>query len=239
MSTGIGKFSRAVVSGVVCFLGLSGLALADTAKAPYPNRAPIAEYMMASAAEEIALARTAAPASISAGAEVLVLGPQGYAVAVKGTNGFVCLVERAWDAELTNPVFWNPHVRGPDCLNPAAARSVLPHFLERTKWALAGLTIPQMTERTKAELAAKTYLLPEPGALAFMMSKEQKLSNEGVHWHPHLMFFIANMRDQDFGANLEGSPVYHPFAADPEPVSTFLVPVMNWSDGTPGGGMAH
>jgi hypothetical protein len=86
--------------------------------ATYPNRAPIAQYMMASPAAEIALARSAAPPSISGNAEVLVLGPNGYTTAVKGRNGFVCLVERAWDAELGNPIFWNPHVRGPDCLNP-------------------------------------------------------------------------------------------------------------------------
>jgi hypothetical protein len=202
--------------------------------ATYPSRAPIAEYMMASPAAEIALARSAAPPSISANAEVLVLGPNGYTTAVKGTNGFVCLVERAWDAELGNPIFWNPHVRGPDCLNPAATRSVLPHFLERTRWALAGLSIAQMRGRTKAELAAKTYLMPEPGAMAFMLSKEQFLSDDGTHhWMPHLMFFVAGSSDADAGANLPGSPVLHPYPSAPDPFSTFLVPVGTWSDGTP------
>jgi hypothetical protein len=205
--------------------------------ADYHAMAPVNQYMMANPAEEIALARTAAPSSISADAEILVLGPHGYTTAVKGTNGFVCLVERAWDADFVNPVFWNPIVRGPDCLNPAAARSVLPHFLERTKWALAGLSIPQMIERTKAELAAKTYVLPEPGAMSFMMSKKQILSNQGIHWHPHLMFFVANTTDADFGANLPGSPVLHPSPSDPGPFATFLVPVGMWSDGTSAGSM--
>src|SRR5271155_815475 len=121
---------------------------APAAPAGYPNMEPVAQYMMANPAEEIALARSAAPSSISADAEILVLGPGGYTTAVKGKNGFVCLVERAWDADFVNPVFGNPIVRGPDCLNPAAVRGMLPHFLERTKWALAGLTIPQMIERT-------------------------------------------------------------------------------------------
>jgi hypothetical protein len=199
----------------------------------YPAMAPRDQYMIANPADEIALARTAAPSSISADAEVLVLGPHGYTTAVKGKNGFVCLVERAWDAEFVNPVFWNPIVRGPDCINPAAVRSVLPHWLERTKWALAGLSIPQMIERTKAELAAKSYVLPEPGAMAFMMSKEQMLSDKGIHWHPHLMFFVANTSDAAFGANYPGSPVIHPSSNGPEPVATFLVPVGMWSDGTP------
>lgn len=221
------------LGAIACLVAETANALADPAATPFPNRAPIAQYMMANPAEEIALARSAAPASISADAEILVLGATGYTTAVKGKNGFVCLVERAWDAEFVNPVFWNPHIRGADCLNPAAARSILPHFLERTKWALEGLSIPQMIARTKAELAAKIYVLPEPGAMAFMMSREQHLSDQSPeHWHPHLMFFVANTSDTDWGANLPGSPVIHPYPSDPDPISTFLVPVKRWSDGT-------
>jgi hypothetical protein len=225
---------RISAGGFACFMGMIGPVSADNSSVSYPNRAPLARYMMANPADEIALARSAAPRAISAEAEILVLGPQGYTTAVKGKNGFVCLVERSWDAEFVNPVFWNPNIRGADCLNPAAARSMLPHFRERTKWALAGLSIADMKERTKAELAAKAYLLPEPGAMAFMMSKAQHLSDEGsMHWHPHLMYFVANTSDAAWGANLPDSPVLHPYKSDPDPISTFLVPVGNWSDGTP------
>jgi hypothetical protein len=226
------KIAFGIVAGGLVIL-LTAAGAAPSANAPYTERAPVAQYMMANPADEIALARSAAPASISADAEVLVLGSHGYTTAVKGKNGFVCLVERSWDAEFGNSVFWNPIIRGPDCLNPAAARSVLPHFLERTKWALEGLSIPQMIERTKAEIAAKTYLLPEPGAMSFMLSKQQTLGNQGVHWHPHLMFFYANTTDADFGANLPGSPVLHPFANEPDLFATVLIPVGKWSDGTP------
>ena len=206
-------------------------ASARTATPSYSNMAPIAEYMMTSPAEEIALARSAAPASISGNARILVLGPHGYVTAIKGRNGFTCLVERSWDAEFVNPVFWNPHIRGPDCLNPAAARSVLPHFLQRTKWALEGLSIAQMRQRTKAEIATKNYVMPEPGAMAYMLSKQQYLSDDVHNWHPHLMFFIA-ASDADMGANLPGSPVIHPYSPAPDPVTTFLVAVRTWSDGT-------
>ena len=200
--------------------------------APYATMAPVDQYMMDRNAE-IALAKSAAPPSISGNATIMVLTPKGYETAVKGSNGFVCLVERAWLAEFVNPVFWNPAIRGPDCLNPAAARGVLPHYLERARWALAGLSIPQMMARTKAELAAKTYVMPEPGAMSFMLSKQQSLNSQGTHWHPHLMFFIPNMSDADMGANLPGSPVLHPAPNAPEAYGTFLVPVGKWSDGTP------
>lgn len=209
---------------------LLGASMAQAA--PAAAMAPLDQYMMDRDAE-IALAKTAAPPSISGDATIMVLTPHGYETAVTGSNGFVCFVERAWLAEFGNPIFWNSAVRGPDCLNPPAARSVLPHDIERAKWVLAGASIPQMIARTKAEIAAKTYIMPEPGAMSFMLSKEQKLGTSGAHWHPHLMFFVAAKSDGEMGANLAGSPVLHPFASAPEAFGTFLVPVGAWSDGTP------
>src|SRR5262249_56215267 len=128
---------------LVPFLLLAALARAEEKKA-YPAMAPIEQYRMASAQEEIALARSAAPASISADAEVLVLGKRGYEVGVKGKNGFVCLVQRSWTAGFADPEFWNPKLRAPDCLNPPAARSVLPQYLQRTESALEGASKQQV-----------------------------------------------------------------------------------------------
>jgi hypothetical protein len=228
MKNGVGV---ATYAGAIAFvLSAMGPAAADPDASPYPSMAPIAQYQMASPAEEIALARSAAPPSISDGARILVLGAHGYETAVEGKNGFVCLVERSWDAGFDDPVFWNPKIRGADCLNPAAARSVLPHFLERTNWALAGVSKSEMIARTKAELAANTYPLPEAGAMAFMMSKNQRLGLSGAHWQPHLMFFVAHVKDDEWGAGLPGSPV---IAGHDDPVTTFLVPIGKWSDGSP------
>jgi hypothetical protein len=223
--------SIVVQMGMIALVaGMVPAAAADPAPPSYPNMAPVAQYRMASPAEEIALARSAAPPSISGDAKILVLGARGYETAAEGKNGFVCLVERGWDAGFDDPVFWNPKVRGADCLNPAAARSVLPHFLERTSWALAGVSKTEMIARTKAEIAANTYPLPETGAMAYMMSKDQKLGPSAAHWHPHLMFFIAHVKDETWGAGLEGSPV---IAGHDDAVTTFFVPVRKWSDGTP------
>ena len=100
--------------------------------------APLDQYLMPDGNSEIALARSAAPASISDGAEVMVLGPKGYTTAVKGTNGFLCIVERSWGAATDEPEFWNPKVRAPICFNPPAARTFVPIFLMKTKLVLAG-----------------------------------------------------------------------------------------------------
>jgi hypothetical protein len=218
--------------GGAAFTCVVGSAFAADAPSPYPAMAPIAQYRMASADEEIALARSAAPPSISGDAEILVLGAHGYETPVKGKNGFVCLVLRSWTAGFNDPVFWNPKIRGPVCLNAIAVRSELPRILERTQWVLAGVSRDAMLERTKAQIASKAYAIPEIGAMSFMMSKGQYLSDNGGHWHPHLMFYIPNAAAATWGANLPGSPVIGG-DSPPEPVTTLFVPVMKWSDGTP------
>ncbi len=91
--------------------GAAWRAPAQAEKAPYPAMAPLREYLIAERASEIAVARSAAPASISDGAEVMVLGQAGYTRAVKGSNGFVCLVERSWPSVLIR----QPH--GAFCLS--------------------------------------------------------------------------------------------------------------------------
>ena len=124
-------------------LGLVGLLLgggsgAQSATNPYPNMAPLAQYLSPSREAEIALARSAAPPSISAEAEILAFGPKGYETAVKGQNPFVCIVERGWSNNYDKPDFWNPKVRQPHCFNQVAARSVLPAYLKRTEWVHGG-----------------------------------------------------------------------------------------------------
>ena len=83
----------------------------------YPKMAPVDQYLMEKNAE-IQLARSAAPHSISGDATTLVLGRQGYEIAVQGKNGFVCMVGRGWMAAFDWPEFWNPKVRAAECLNP-------------------------------------------------------------------------------------------------------------------------
>jgi len=118
---------------------LAGLASAadsaEPATASYLEMAPLAQYLASSPTEEVALARSAAPAAISEDAAVLTLGPRGYATTVAGKNGFVCLIVRAWANNFDSGEFWNPKVRAPHCFNPAAVRSVLPTYLRRTRYS--------------------------------------------------------------------------------------------------------
>jgi hypothetical protein len=203
---------------------------AQAKKVPYPAMASLNEYLIPDEKSEIALARTAAPASIADGAEVMVLGPKGFTVAAKGTNGFLCIVERSWGATTDDPDFWNPKVRSPICFNPAAARTFAPIFLMKTRLVLAGKSKTEIVEATASALDKKELPGLEPGAMSYMMSQRQYLNDRGRSWHPHLMFFVAGDKEKSWGANLAGSPVIA--ADDPEErVTIFMVPVGNWSDG--------
>jgi hypothetical protein len=210
----------------------------QAAQSPYPAMAPLGEYLIPDTNAEIALARTAAPPSVSDAAEVMVLSAKGYTTAVKGTNGFLCLVERSWAAATDQPDFWNPRVRAPNCFNAAAARTFVPIFLMRTKLVLAGKSKAEILAATTAAFDSKELPPLEPGAMCYMLSKQQYLNDDGKSWHPHVMFLVPGAAEKTWGANLPGSPIIA--ADDPEERATvFMVVVAKWSDGTPATPIAH
>ena len=231
-----GSFAKTILFAallVTLSAGASSPARSQESAASYPNMAPIDQYLMTDRNSEIAMARSAAPPSITADAEVLVLGRHGYETAVKGKNGFVCLVERSWMSPFDFAQFWNPKMRGPICFNPAAVRSILPLTFKRTELVLAGLSKAQIIEGIKA---FDTKELPPvvPGAMCFMMSAQGYLNDSAGHWVPHLMFYVPLTDAKSWGADLPGSPVMlNPqFAGAPEPITEYMIPVSTWSDGT-------
>jgi hypothetical protein len=215
-----------------------GIQQARGQTAPYPAMAPLDQYLIPDENAEIALARSAAPASISDDATVMVLGRQGYTTAVQGKNGFVCYVERSWAHDTDHPEFWNPKMRAPNCFNAAAAGSITPIYFMKTRLVLAGKSKAELAQSIAAALDSGELPAPAPGGMCYMMSKEQYL-NDGVHnWHSHVMFYAAGDVAKSWGANLAGSPVIA--ANDPQTrVTTFMVVVDHWSDGTPGPPMEH
>jgi hypothetical protein len=216
-------------------LGIAAVTAATAQPEPYPKMAPLEQYMIAGRDAEIALARSAAPSSVSAGAKILVLGKDGYETVAAGSNGFTCLVERGWMSPFDSPNFWNPKLRGPVCYNPAASRSVLTYTLFRTKLVMRGLSSKaQLLEQVQNAVAQKKLVPPEIGSMSYMMSKHGYLSDEGKAWHSHLMFHIAKTDAATWGANLPGSPVIVDDGDTqvPEPQTIFMVALGHWSDGT-------
>ena len=233
---------RRKAMGILASTFLAGLswsapAQSQAPKNPYPAMAPPEQYMPASQAAEIALARSAGPAAVSDKAEILVLGARGYETAVKGTNGFVCYVERSWAKDFDQPEFWNPKIRTPQCWNAAAASSLLPDYLKRAQWVLAGVSKEEMLARKKAALAAHEIGSPAPGSMAYMLSKDQYINDPQPgaesRWYPHVMFFVPATEASNWGANVRGGPIFST-TSTVEPITTFFVVAPRWSDGSLG-----
>ena len=217
---------RFVIITVTIVFGLAYAAVAQDAATAYPKMAPIEQYLMADRDAEIALARSAAPDSISRDADMIVLECHGFATALKGKNGFACIVGRGWTSA-ADADFWNPRVRVPMCVNAPAARSYLLRITKITDLALAGRTPAQVNEIIAAAVTKKELPAMEPGAMCYMMSKQGFGGDAAPHWPSHLMFFYSDTDPAIWGANLPGSPVTG--IADP---SERLIQTQQWSDGT-------
>jgi hypothetical protein len=240
----IKSFTLLVVLGtayqaMVCQAG------AQDATTPYPKMATIGQYLM-DRTEEITLARSAAPDSISRDATILILGRRGYETAVQGKNGFVCLVGRGWGAAFDWAEFWNPKVKAADCLNPQAARSILPIAYLRARMVMAGRSKGEIVSAVKAAFENKQLPELESGAMDYMMSKSAYLTDDGDHNLPHLMFYTRVKDGKDWGSGAAGSPVVSSpyWFRSPKaqsqikglpPILVFAVVVADWSDGTPAG----
>jgi hypothetical protein len=209
---------------------------AQVEKATYQNMAPLDQYLIPDEKAEIALARSAAPASISDKAEVMVLRRDGYATAVNGSNGFTCIVERSWAKASGESNFWDPKMRAPICFNSPAAKTFLPIFLMKTKLVLSGKSKAEVVAMTASALDKQELPALEPGAMCYMMSKQQNLGDRDGSWHPHVMFFVSGDAAKSWGADADDSPLIA--ANDPEErVTIFMLMVPRWSDGTMGPSM--
>jgi hypothetical protein len=244
----IEKIAARVAVGALALLSLLSMTAstrAQDAERPYPKMLPLSQYLMDRNAE-IALARSAAPEGISKDASVLVLTPKGWETAVKGTNGFVCLVGRSWADSIDFYDVWSPKQRGAICLNPAAVRSILPICRKLTQMTLAGVTSVKERIAGIQEAYAKKEIPPvEPGAMSYMMSKEAYLSHLGNHNLCHVMFFLPMKDPAELDANDPNSPIsstsiWFPDPDKPDsplnkelpPLRTVPIEVPYWSDGT-------
>jgi hypothetical protein len=230
-TTRLARFALLMLAVAGSTAAFAAQAAAQAAAAPYPAMAPLSQYLMAEDAE-IALARSAAPKSIADAATVMVLRREGYAVTQQGTNGFLCIVERAWANPTTDPQFWNPKMRAPNCFNAAATASFVQIYLTKTRLVLHGKSLPEILRVTTEQLDSGVLPALQPGAMCYMMSPQQYLNDTDKRWHPHLMFFAAGNVAPSWGANEPGSPLVA--GDDPqERVTIFMMVAKRWSDGTP------
>ncbi len=146
-------------------------------------------------AEETALARSGAPATVADAADLYLLGREGFERVDIGTNGFACLVERAWQ---------NASVRAPICYNPGAVEFVLPVRLFEAETAASGATVQEIRAGVEAGYASGRFRAPGAGAFAYMMSEGQRLGAAGQAF-PHVMMYTPYLINAEAGGHPRGS----------------------------------
>ena len=181
----------------------------DLAAAPAGKYPPLAEYLMPQDAE-IALARSAAPRSVSERATIKVLTKSGYEVARQGDNGSVCLVLRGFAAPTYTPaelrdIVYDPTIQAPICFTEPAARTVMPYYELRTKLAMEGKGPEQIAEGVQAAYVKGELPRRDGVSFAYMWSADQSLGPGIGHWHPHMMIFCPYYQNSMVGGNEFGT----------------------------------
>jgi hypothetical protein len=172
---------------------------------------------------EIALARSAAPADVSRDASVMVLTERGFELAVTGTNGVTCVVNRS-----------QPESLEPHCFDAEGSATVLPIELRRTELLREGRTMAEIDREIGEGLLSGKYRLPRRPAMSYMMSSGQILYNdEGRRvgrWQPHLMIFYPNLAASDLGLGAAPSTDAAVVVDPGQPLSNVMVVVKSFVD---------
>lgn len=217
---------KALQSAVFSLVFATG---ATFARAQEPNYPPLSEYLMQQD-DEVALAKSAAPAEISSRATIEVLTTSGLRVVHAGDNGFVCIVMRGFTGAPTfNPVqlramAFDAKTRAPICFNPQAVHTVLPYYELRTRLGIAGKTPDEIAQAVQSAYDSGAIPRRDAVSFAYMWSADQVLGPVG-HWHPHMMVFVPNYDNAMLGGNAPGSTL--PVVGDDAgtPFAVLVIPV--------------
>jgi len=185
------KSLKQVVAGTVLIFGVSSVGLAAN---PKPS-----EYLIPEK-EEIRMAATAGPRSITDDATYWVLRASGYEQSKAGTNGFHCFVERSWSGPSPdNSRLFDPRVRAPHCINPEGARTTMREMFFVAEMAMASRSPKEIDSEVDRAYADGRLTLPIELSLTYMMSKHQWLGERIGAWQPHVMLWVPYLTEEKVG----------------------------------------
>jgi hypothetical protein len=209
--------------------GLTLLTLLDVPglHAQHDNPATAGPFRLYPTAEEVALARSAAPAAVSDSATIYVLRGTGFEKVVTGTNGVSCLVSRD-----------HPESLYPICYDREASRTIMPVELFEVVQRIAGMPEEQITAEIDRHMERGEFPSPARGALTWMMSPRQVLyagatGPRAGRWHPHVMIYIPGATPAELGvAGLAPTGDFQ-VALPGTPRAHLIIQTVVWSDGSP------
>ena len=203
-------------------LVLAPATLGGQARYPTPPR-PLGE------GAELALAVSAAPAEISANADVYVLRGTDFVKARAGTNGCACVVGRdSHDGS-----------RYPICFDREGARTTLFRELMEGSLRARGKSETEVKALIDAAYEKGDLALPAKSSVAYMMSPQQVLFStpnaDGVRvgaWSPHIMLMLPGVAPEQLGLAHDSKVDVIQIHDRGGSHSELIVKVPKWSDGS-------
>jgi len=181
-------------------------------------------YVALPEAREIALARSAAPAAVSAEATIWVLRNGKFEVAVKGTNGNTCIVSRTWPTSVE-----------PICYDPEGTRTILPIEIRLVESRIRTGDGDAALAAIMTDIERGAIPLPKRPSMSYMLSSAQILvDDDGTEvgpWKPHFMMYIPYMTSKEMGLFGETSQVF--VAHDGEPLAHVITVAPAFIDPAP------
>jgi hypothetical protein len=164
---------------------------------------------------ETAMALSAAPEHLRAGAGVYVLTPAGYKRARQSTNKFTCIVNRD-----------HPRALKPTCFDEEGTTTILPTILRVGELMMQGKPLSDIAAEIHADFASGKYASPRRPGIAYMLSGEIRNVNPATgavsSFPPHVMFYAPNLTNEDIGSN---GTIGLPFVAYQGPHGYMIMPV--------------
>jgi hypothetical protein len=147
----------------------------------------------------MAMALSAAPEHLRAGASAYVLTKDGFVLARQGTNGFACIVNRD-----------HPLNQKPTCYDAEGAATILPKVLKVGELLMKGVAMGQISAELAEGFRTGKFISPRRPGVAYMLSGDVRNYNPATRqvetFPPHVMFYAPNLTNEDIGSNGKFEP---------------------------------
>ena len=156
---------------------------------------------------QIRIARLAAPKKVSDHADVYVIGKEGYERAIRGDNGFACLIERE-----------KPNTMEPECYDAEGSNTTFRVRLFVEQQRASGVGEREIGRSIDAGYQSGKFKPPSKPGIVYMLSDYNYVLNpeDGkiIHFPGHLMFYAPYATEKTVGSG-EGAPyIVHPGKPD-------------------------
>ena len=156
---------------------------------------------------QIRIAQSAAPKEISEKADIYILGKNGYELAVKGSNGFTCAVERE-----------KLDTMEPECYDREGSRTTFKarSFVEAQR--ASGVSEEKIEKAVAAGYKSGRFKAPAKPGIVYMMSDSNYVfdpdAKQIIHFPGHLMFYAPYATKETVGTGAGAPYIVHPGEPD-------------------------